>query len=296
MAKRQVVTDAEVAPEGAAPAPPTLAAAARASTEAEAERLEGLVATATGTPAPKPAAEAAPEDDFDTWVAALPEDKRTRYEQAIVQRHAQGLSEYYGPEISQVLSDLAADPELKKMLGRMSDKKAREWVQKTAMAIYDDDRFASPLAADGDVRPDPQLEELTRTVTDLKKRDQDRENAAALDALRSERVALENTFPELKWHDPKSKEYKRVEAVVEETLERRAKGKATTTMAEVYNEYKDMWDFQAVNPPPRPAPATSSREVTGPQAPRTKFESRAGMNAMLDKHGSIGQLAAALKR
>ena len=296
MAKKvQIVTDAEV-PEGA-PAPPTLAAAAEASQQAEADRLAELLAKA-GTPAP-PKTDAppakTPDEEYDEWEAALPADKRDRFRERTIQRQAEGLAEFYGPEISQVLTDVAADPELKKMLGRMSDKKAREWVQKTAMAIYDDERFASPTAADGPVREDPRVEELGKEVRALKKRDEDRDAAAALESLRRERVALENTFPELRWTDLASKEYKRVLAVVEETQDRRAAGKPVS-MADVYAEYKDMWDWQGANPPPKPAPATSSREVTGPQAPRTKFESRAAINAQLDKHGSIGQLAAALKR
>ena len=300
MAKKpvvQVLVDG-AAVESAAPVPPTLAAAAQASTDANNERLAGLVERAGG-----PAAVAAdttakaktPDEEYAEWVESLPADKRTKFEDSVRTTHAQGLAEFYGPEVSQVLADVARDPKLKKALSRMTDEKARQWILDTAFPIYDDERFGAPVGGDGKPAPNAQLEELTTTVKELKTKDAQREQNAALEALRLERVALENTFPELKWSDPGSKEYKRVEAIVEDTLDRRAKGK-NVSMADVYTEMKDMWDWQAANPAPRPAPATSSAAITGPQAPRTKFESRAGMNAMLDKHGSIGQLAAALKR
>jgi len=296
VAKTKIVTEAEV-PEGA-PAPPTLAAAATASQEAEAQRLADLVAKANGSPAPEPSAPAAktPEQEYDEWVASLPQDRRTKFEESVRNQHAQALADFYGPEVSQVLADVAKDPKLKKALSRMTDEKARQWILDTAFPIYDDERFAAPVGGDGTPAPNKQLDELTNTVKELKAQTDARSQADALEALRVERVALENTFPELKWSDPTSKEYKRTLAVVEETMDRRAKGKPQTTMAEVYQEYKDMWDWQAANPAPRSAPATSAAAVSGPQAPRTKFESRAAINATLEKHGSIGQLAAALKR
>ena len=113
---------------------------------------------------------------------------------------------------------------------------------------------------------------------------------------KGEYEALLNTHPELRFTDVTSKEAKRVNAIIEEAERRSQQRKQVVPYGEVYKEFSEMWDWQSANPPPKAAPATSSREVTGPQAPRTKFESRAGMNAMLDKHGSIGQLAAALKR
>ena len=295
MAKTKIVTDAEVGNVPPAPAPPTLAAAAEASNEAKALHLAELQAKADGTPAPTEPAAKTPDELYQEQWAALPEDFREQYAQNIIRDVNANITENLGPEITAVLAEVGADPELKKALSRMSDKKAREWILKTAFPIYDDERFASPVGGDGTPAPNPQLEELTKTVTSLKTEREVEKQKTALEALQNERIALENTFPELKWSDPNSKEYKRTLAVVEETMERRAKGKPVT-MAEVYSEYKDMWDFQAANLPPRAAPATSSATITGPQAPRTKFESRAGMRGMLDKHGSIGHLAAALKR
>lgn len=286
-----------VAQESEEVTPPTLSAAVAASNEAEQQRIAGLVEKASGTTTAEPAPKAkTPDEEYDEWVAGLPEDKRSRFETSIHNKHAEGLAGFYGPEITAVLEAAGKDPEIKKMLGRMSDAKAREWVQKTALAIYDDDRFASPAGSDGPVPKDPRYDALESEVRTLKTERENEKQQQTLQALRSEREALENTFPELKWSDPKSKEYKRVEAVVEETMDRRAKG-SDVTMADVYGELKDMWDWQTANPPPRAIPATSSGAVPpNPQAPRTKFEARAGINAMLDKHGSIGQLAAALKR
>ena len=111
-------------------------------------------------------------------------------------------------------------------------------------------------------------------------------------------MALENTFPELKWTSDKDKPYGIVLEVVEKTLAERAAGKHVT-MAEVYERERALWDWQKTDEAAahaRKIPATSSATITDRQAPHNKFESRAAINSMLDKHGSIGQLAAALKR
>ena len=295
--KTTIVTDG--AADGAVSAP-SFHEAAAASTAAEAERLAGLVAKAGAPEAPSNAAPArkTPEEEYAEWYQSLDADKRGMLERNVVTNHATALAEQFGPEVTQVLAEVNRDPELKKALSRMSDAKAREWILKTAFPIYDDERFAAPRGSDAATVPaNPQFDELAGTVKALKAKDEAREQQQHLEALRLERVALEEKFPELKWSDPNSKEYKRTLAIVEETMDRRAKGRAVS-MADVYNEYKDMWDFQASPEAAtytRKIPATSSAAITGPQAPRTKFESRAGINAMLDKHGSIGHLAAALK-
>ena len=155
MAKTKIVTDAEVSLKEA-PAPPTLAAAAQASTDANNERLATLVERAGGPSAPA-AATTAPaktaEEEYAEWVESLPADKRTKFEDSVRTTHAQGLAEFYGPEVSQVLADVAKDPKLKKALSRMTDEKARQWILDTAFPIYDDERFGSPIGGDGTPAP-----------------------------------------------------------------------------------------------------------------------------------------------
>ena len=301
MAKKTTIETVVEEPSGS-PAPPTLSSAALASTEAEAQRLADLVEKAGGPAAPREEAPPAKSDveAYNEWYESLPEDKRNVLVNTVVTNYDRQLEERYSPEVMEVLAKVSEDPELKKKLSRLSDEKFRSWVFDTAASIYDDPRFASPAAGDGTVEEHPQVAELAKEVRSLKTEREKEKADREYETYRQQRVgeyeALLNTHPELRFTDATSKEAKRVNAIIEEAERRSQQRKQVVPYGEVYKEFSEMWDWQSANPPPKAAPATSSREVTGPQAPRTKFESRAGMNAMLDKHGSIGQLAAALKR
>lgn len=275
-------------------------AADDAAAKAQAERDEQLkiLQAEVGGETPAPAAAVAPpenEETYEKWFEKQPEKFRAQFAENVVSHQAQKLAEFYGPEISGIMQEVAQDPELKKRLARLSDKQLREWLLDTAAGIYDG------YAPGGTAQPageDSALSgRLEKLESRLEKDEQERANQAYIAERRTEYEALLNTFPELKWSDQNSPAYKRAAAVLDQAEnESRSTGRKVS-YADTYTKMRDMWEWQAKNPPPPHAPAAQASAVPpSPQAPRNKIESKAAIKSQLDKYGSLSALQAALKR
>ncbi len=284
-----------------APATPTFREAADASAAAHAKELEELTSRASAEPATPaeapsalPAADVPPavaEDTYDAWYAKQPEKYRAQLQQQLINKHAESLAEYYGPEVSALLQEVGQDPELKKKVARMSDKQYRQWLLDTSTQIYDDPMYA-PAGAPQVV---PEVAELKQKYDKLEsqitKQQQDRAQQEYLDRRKVEYHALLNTFPELKWVKEDDPPAKRVRAVLERAEERRA------SYADTYQEMRDMWDWQKSNPPPRAAPpAQAGGDPPRGQAPKNKIEAKQAIRSQLDKFGSLSALNNALAK
>lgn len=302
MAKKAPVTTDGDAAADAAPQK-SFRELAQETADRDATRIEELARVVSDAPtaAPaaktdeKPADEPDEETAYKTWFEAQPENYRTKFATNVVQWQSAQLGEFYGPEVSAVLEDIRKDPELKKKVSRLTDKQFREYLFNTAAEIYDDPRFGRPVAGDAEIPVDPATRALTEKVEQLEQKETQRIHQQYLDSRQNEYGALLNTFPELRFEKATDKVGKRVAAIIDTAEERSQKAGKKISYADVYTEMKAMWDDQAGNPAPRGIPATSPTEIPKPQAPRTKVDARANIDATLQKHGSLSNLARALR-
>lgn len=241
-------------------------------------------------------------ETYEQWFEKQPKAFRDRFEQEAYDRNARGLSEFYGPEIGQLLDEIRENPDLKKHVARMTDKQYREWVAQTVEPIYDDPRYRPQNNGNGGgAAVDQNFTKIEKKVDDIDKRladaDIDRQRREYTAQRKTEYQALINTFPELQWSDQNSPQYRRLEAIIEYAEDQSVKTNKVVSYADSYQRFKNMWEDQEREPAPRPVPAQQSKsEPSKPQAPRTKVEARDRMMATLNKHGGLAALSAALRK
>lgn len=301
--------------------PPSFREAVAATQQRDEQRLNDLatsagatpVATETAAPASAPqqagisaaqqqAIETAvgdmSQEQFEAWYKAQPE--------GALKRAAKNIADYMGAQMREQFGDLLqlgdlanADPKVKKKLERLvKDPNAREFILNKAFEIFDPSEFGAAPA------PAPQAQQYSQPVS------ADQVQGIVADTLAQERQriayeadrareveALVREAPTLNWNvgdDTQKQKAARKVAHIIEVAEKRSRENGSRVS---YRAIADELDMIGSANPPQPVPQTSSTSTPPTQeqqAPRNEVEARSRMSKLLEQHGGLIGLAAAL--
>lgn len=236
------------------------------------------------------------DEQFQEWYKAQPE--------GALKRAAKNLSEYYTQQIRNQFGDLLqlgdmanADPAVKQKLERIvQDPQAREFILNKAFAIYDPEKYGLQPAAPSTTSAPISEEQIANTVRSTLQEQQQR---IAYEADRSRELeALVREVPALNWTDARNgeKAARKVAHIIEIAEKRSDYARNVRTS---YRDIAAELDMIGSAQPPQPIPQTTTSQTppaAQAQAPRNELEARQRMTQVLNQHGDLYALAAALPR
>lgn len=296
---------------------PSFREAVAATQQQSEQRLNDLATSAGVAPAAPPAApEAAPQqagisaaqqqaietavgemsqEQFEAWYKAQPEGALKRAAKNIADFLGAQMREQFGELLG--LGDLAqADPNVRKKLERLvKDPNAREFILNKAFEIFDPAEFAqAPQAQQPQYSQPVTPDQVQGIVSDTLAAERQR---IAYEADRSRELeALVREVPALNWATgddaQKQKAARKVAHIIDIAEKRSTNGQRVS-----YRQIADELDMIGSANPPQPVPQTSSTSTPpahDQQAPRNEVEARSRMSKLLEQHGGLMGLAAAL--
>lgn len=273
----------ELATSAGAQPPATAAPQQQGISQAQQQSLEGAIAEMT-------------PEQFDAWYKAQP--------QGALKIAAKNIADFIGTQMRQQFGDLLqlgdmanADPKVKKKLERLvKDPNAREFILNKAFEIFDPAEFAQPAQPPQGQYSTPAAltqEQVADTVRNTL--DQERQRIA-YEADRSREVeALVREVPSLNWQQHGDKAARKVSHIIEIAEKRTAQSGQRVSYRDIASEL----DMIGSATPPQPVPQTSTTQTPpaqNAQAPRSEIEARQNMTRLLEQHGGLMGLAAALPR
>ena len=265
--------------------------------------------SAPAAPAEKPV-ERAESFDYEKWYEAQPQEAREAVARNVVTNFTARLKETLGDDAFAVLEQAAQDEAYRNKLGRLNKKELREYVFDTAYSIYDDPRYTTAGSAQEQAGvADPRVDELSKKVSAFEQRERAQTTEGRRNdyfrAWQNDVGALLHEFPQLNYDAsaPESSGYKRVAEIVDRAhyLSEKQYGldefgipRGRVSLRDVYDRSRALDDTRP-SPPPKIPNTSPSGDAPSRQAPRTDVESRNRMRETIEKHGSLKNLANALK-
>ena len=263
-------------------AQPTAAPQQQGISQAQQQSLEGAIA------------DMSPEQ-FQEWYKAQPP--------GALKIAAKNIADYMGAQMRQQFGDLLqlgdlanADPAVKKKLERLvKDPNARDFILNKAFEIFDPTEFAQPAQPPAQQYSTPGITQEQVADTVRSTIDQERQRIAYEADRSRELEALVREAPGLNWQQHGDKAARKVQHIIEIAEKRTAQSGQRVSYRDIANEL----DMIGSASPPQPVPQTSTTQqppAQNAQAPRSELEARQNMTRLLEQHGGLMGLAAALPR
>lgn len=254
------------------------------------EVLDVVASPVEETPVETPASKLS----FEEWLGSVDDDYKNELQNRIQHATSEWIHNEYG-ELTPIIDEIQANPELKKALSKLTNKELREFLLNDAVAIWES---TNPAPAKQEFAIPKEIEDrLSAAENELSSRKRQEQEAAYFNHRQREVEAMKNEYPELRFEklDNSDAAFKKFSYIVD-----RAEERTTTNMARGINKtvsYKEVYDELRAIEVARPS-TTKIENTSQPadprnmQAPRNAVESQQQKLERIKKAGGFKAIAA----